>query len=73
MGEGVFKEANFFDAKLAEAYFREATLKEAKYWREFILDKLNLLVNWVKEMIQSYGERRRKNSEDKTSWLTGRS
>jgi len=40
--------------------------KEAKYWREFILDKLNLLVNWVKEMIQNYRERRRKNSEDKT-------
>lgn len=36
--------------------------KEAKYWREFIIDKLNLLVNWVKEIIQNYRERRRKNS-----------
>jgi len=34
--------------------------KEAKYWREFIIDKLNLLFNWSKETIQKYRERREK-------------
>jgi hypothetical protein len=38
--------------------------KEARYWREFILDKLNFLFNWVKETIQDYRERRRKSEEE---------
>ena len=39
--------------------------KEAKYWREFIIDKLNFLFNLSKEAIQKRREKRRQEAEEK--------
>jgi hypothetical protein len=38
--------------------------KEAVYWRKEIIDKINLLLKWSKEMIEGYRERKRKEKQN---------